>query len=150
MIGYQFDRRSCTACLRSERDSNPRYNFLYTRLAIELFRPLRHHSRFLQDSCKKQLVFACSARACAGSGRCAVCPVCLVCLFGFKKATISTSLQKKSSLCAAAVLITDQKWLHTTRVSPGRRPLNVSSTIGLTVSTNKLIILENFLQHNCN
>ena len=29
---------------RSERDSNPRYNFLYTRLAIVLFRPLRHHS----------------------------------------------------------------------------------------------------------
>lgn len=29
---------------RSERDSNPRCSFLHTRLAIVLFRPLRHHS----------------------------------------------------------------------------------------------------------
>lgn len=29
---------------RNGRDSNPRYSYLYTRLAIELFRPLRHHS----------------------------------------------------------------------------------------------------------
>ena len=39
-----FSVLRCAFYLRSERDSNPRYRFLYTQLAIELFRPLRHHS----------------------------------------------------------------------------------------------------------